>query len=221
MSETWAEAARLRQGLYRFAAGALLPPTESTIDTLRNAASYLSAFDIAGYAFYPQWESMAEAIDVAEFERVSRDYVRLFASGTDMALCPPVESFFLSDVAGAASGEVGAAVTRLTRSLGLAATDSIVPPDHAASELEVMSALCARESAAWTAQSGPEAIGRLGDEELFLSTHPARWLPAFARRVREVGAGPPYAAVAEFAHAFTVHDLDYIRAACRYFEGAA
>lgn len=198
-----------------------MPPDESTVETLENAASLLAGFDIAGYAFYARWQDMVAALGGSTHEGMRRDYVRLFASGTDMALCPPVESYYRSDPSGGAVGEVGAAVVRTMKALGLNRSGRALPADHVASEFEVMSALCGREASAWEMRAGPEAVAVMLDEDRFLSLHLRRWIPSFVERVRDADAPDPYGAIVEFAHALVVHDLDYVRAARRYFEGAA
>lgn len=221
MTSSWAEAALLRQGLYRFVGGALQPPVESTASTLRSAAAYLDDMGTAGYGFHREWSAVVAALNTLNGNGMSADFVRLFASGSDFALCPPVESYYLGDAKGSATGEIGALVSQRARRLGLALVSTPTPPDHIVTEMEIMSAICGREAAAWNADAGPEAVAKLDDEEQFLTAHPVRWVPQFRARVREVGAEGFYRSVIDFAHAYVVHDVDYVRAALAFFEGKA
>jgi TorA maturation chaperone TorD len=218
VTDTWAESALLRQGLYRFAGGALLPPGNDTLDVLRSAAKHLDDLGTGGFAFHRDWVALQDELQQLSGGSLGEEYVRLFASGVDMALCPPVESYYRGDARGSAAGEIGAVVTRKVRSLGLVHTSPSIPPDHIVAEMEVMSALCAREAAAWRTAADTDALARLSEEEDFLAAHLSRWVPLFRDRLREVNAEGLYRALVEFAYAFVVHDLDYVRAARAFHE---
>lgn len=83
-----------------------------------------------------------------------------------------------------------------------------VGPDHVAVELEFLGVLCGREAEAWTARDPGAARAMLREEREFLETHPARWLPAFARQLAPRGGC--YAQAARVAAAFVVHDRDLV-----------
>ena len=147
MSEL-AEIARLRQGLYRFFGGALLAPRETWLESLTAAAGYLDGLGIEAYAFYPSWRALVDRImDLEELSVLEAEYVRLFASGTDDALCPPTESYYRARAEGGGMARVMAELGHEYRALGIAVAGE--GPDHAVTELEVMSSLCASEAHAW------------------------------------------------------------------------
>ena len=88
---------RLRQGLYRFFAVGLLPPDRLRLDELDGAAELLDALGVGSLAFARPWDVMrgelATRPQVAQLEPL---YVQLFESGSDGALCPPIESFYVA-----------------------------------------------------------------------------------------------------------------------------
>ena len=57
-----AETARLRQGLYRLFAGALLPPRQALLVELISAADLLEDMDPSRYAFFPEWQRFVELL---------------------------------------------------------------------------------------------------------------------------------------------------------------
>lgn len=216
-----AEIARLRQGLYRFFAGALAPPEQVRLEELIAAADYLEAMDLTGYAFYREWRSLAAILQshvtVAD---LASEYVRLFASGTKGVLCPPIESYYRSHGRREAIADIVTAIQRDYRAIGLTTTDASEAPDHASAQLEMMSTLCARESAAWEMQLPAEADKVLTAEVTFLSRHLAVWIPELRALVHEAGPIDFYAALIDAIHAFVVHDKDLI-GQLRRWAGAA
>jgi len=91
------ELPRLRQGLYRFFAVAFLPPEAARIEQLAAAAQLLDDLGVDTLAFAPPWLEMRRLLDNGlEMQELATRYVRLFESGSDGALCPPVESFYVS-----------------------------------------------------------------------------------------------------------------------------
>jgi TorA maturation chaperone TorD len=182
-------------------------------DTLQAAADYLEAQDLTRFAFYPQWLSFRGALVAApDDNQLATSYVRLFASGVDGALCPPTESWYKTDARTGESAELVAAVEADYRALGLAAVGTAEPPDHAATQLEAMSALCGRESAAWRARQDPDAATILERQDRFLRTHLATWFGDFAARVRESDENGWYRSVTEVVDAFVIQEVDLVRA---------
>ena len=206
-----ADIARMRQGLYRFFSGALGPPRRVRLEELVAAADYLEAMDLVDYAFYREWLSLMAVLEsnVNVFDLAS-EHVRLFASGTKGVLCPPIESYYRSHGRREAVADIVAAVERDYRHLGLTTGDSSDPPDHLITQLEIMSTLCARESAAWDMQLEIEADALLDAETKFLHRHLAAWLPELRTRVHAAGPNDFYAALIDASHAFVVHDKDLI-----------
>ena len=209
----WAGIAATRQGVYRLFGRALLPPEEGLMQTLRSAADYLETRDLVRFPFYRDWAGFRVALDQApSTEEVAVAYVRLFASGVNGALCPPTESWYKTDARGGGTGELVAAVERDYRALGFAPIGIAEPPDHAATELEAMSGLCAREGAAWQTGQDHEAAMVLESEERFLRSRLATWFGDFAARVETADAGGWYHAVVIAADSYVVQDVDLVRA---------
>ncbi len=215
-----AEIARLRQGLYRFFAGAFAPPQPVRLGELVAAAEYLEAMDLSGYAFYREWRALASLLesDLTVMD-MAAEHVRLFASGTDGVLCPPIESYYRSHGRREAIADVVAAVEQDYRDLGLITIGSSDPPDHLVTQLEIMSTLCARESASRLMQLEVEATDLLDAEARFLHRHLTAWLPDLRARVHAAGPSDFYAALVDAVHAYVTHDRDLI-AGLRRWSGA-
>ncbi|MEE8330607.1 MAG: molecular chaperone TorD family protein, partial [Acidimicrobiia bacterium] len=203
--------ARLRQGLYRFFGGALLAPDDARLESLAAAAKLLDGMGMEAYAFHTQWRVLVTAIHEFPASRtLAAEYVRLFASGVDFSLCPPIESYYRTEAKGGGMGALVAALEREYHGLGLRPIAGSEPPDHAATELEVMSALCDGEAIAWTFGNAPNAIAALAGQDRFLRDHLSVWFPAFRQRVLDAEPLDFYRALIEAAHAFLVHDADLI-----------
>ena len=206
-----ADMARLRQGLYRFFGGALAPPEQVRLDELRAAVELIESMDLAGFAFYREWRPFAAVLESdATVADLAPEYVRLFASGTKGVLCPPIESFYRGNGRREAIAEVVTAIQEDYRALGLATTADSEAPDHATTQLEIMSTLCARESAAWEMQLLQEAESVLEAEAQFISRHLAVWIPHLRVRVHSAGPKDFYASYIDALHAFVIHDKDII-----------
>lgn len=208
--EGWAPVARLRQGLYRFFGGALLPPDEERLRALAAAAEYLDRGGLEGFAFYGQWRALGERLrEPLDLDRLNADYVRLFGSRMGGALCPPVESHYRAKAEGGGVASLVAALQREYRKFGLSSVNSTENPDHVSTELEVLSALCGREYEAWE-EGDVEAVERsLARAHAFLRRHLCVWLPLFRGRVRKSGAAGFYPELVEAGCAFVIHDADF------------
>lgn len=210
--------ARLRQGLYRFFGGALLAPDNERLESLVAATKLLDGMGIEAYAFHAQWRAMVTSIHEIPGGRVLKaDYIRLFASGVDSSFCPPIESYYRAEAKGGGMAALVAALEREYRSLGIAPITDSEAPDHVATELEVMSALCDGEAAAWAFGNPANAIAALAKQDRFLRGHLSAWFPAFRQRVLDAGALDFYRALVEAAHAFVAHDADLVRVMRREF----
>ncbi len=205
-----ADVARLRQALYRFCAGALLPPDRARMQAVRGAAGVIDAHDVDAFAFAPAWHAVrTELRRLPTLEVLAGEYVRLFRSASGRALCPPVESFYLGS-----SRHAGAATTALIveadyRRHGLRfAPGQAHAADEAAPQLELLAHMCGAEATAREQDDHSRAAAVVAEEAAFLDGHLARWFPSFAARVRQ--AAPPgfYATLVAFAEAFIGHDRE-------------
>lgn len=215
----WAEIARTRQGLYRFFGGALIAPDEERLASLSAATKLLDGMGLEAYAFHRQWRLLVSAIlDRPSVKILKAEYIRLFASGVDSSFSPPIESFYLTEAKGGAMAALVAALEREYHSLGLTSVTGSEPPDHAATQLEAMSALCDGEAVAWSFGNAANAIAALAGQERFLRGHLAVWFPEFRQRVS--GAAPIdfYRTLIDATHAYVVHDADLIGVMRREFE---
>ena len=208
---TAAETARLRQGFYRFFAGALAPPMQARLAELVSAADLLEDMGPSQYGFYQEWRALVDVLHsgvlVAD---VAPEHVRLFASGAKDVLCPPHESYYRSHGRREAIAGIAAAIEADYSQLGISVADSTDPPDHATTQLEIMSTLCAREFAAWEMDLPNEAGSLLESQGTFLRNHLAFWLPLLRSRLLSAGPHAYYAASMDAVHAFVLHDQDLI-----------
>lgn len=208
----WAAIAATRQGVYRIFGRVLLPPEPGMAETLDAAADYLESKDLTQFAFYPYWLDFRGALaEAPEADELAVGYVRLFASGVDGALCPPTESWYKTEARFGGTAELVAALEADYHALGLAVVGTAEPPDHAATQLEAMSALCAQEAAAWRTRQDPAAAEALGRQDRFLRAHLATWFGDFAARVRSVDSSGWYRAATDAVDAFIIQEVDLVR----------
>lgn len=203
----WSPVAELRQGLYRFFAGALLLPDADRLEALAASVHLLTEMGVDDYAFADRWHAMDVALEATTLEDLEREYVRLFVSDGAGAVSPPVESHYTS----IGAGEVIAELRRDYAGVGFEVRPGLpYPSDHVATEMEVMASLCHREAHAWEEGDTAQAVSTLRREWAFLDRHLARWLPRLGRRVRNAGAGGFYAAAVDAAEAFVAHDHELV-----------
>ncbi|MFQ5555589.1 MAG: molecular chaperone [Acidimicrobiia bacterium] len=221
-SDTWVEVAQLRRGLYRFLGGVFLPPSEERVEGIVAAAGFLHDLGMEHFSYYTAWLRLLDVIDeMLDLQALEAEYIRLFASGTDKALCPLNEAFFRTDAKSGESAKLVADVQRHIQELGLSTAGAAESPDHLASELEVMSALCAREAGGWSRSDILVTDRVLKDEERFLRVHLSVWLPPFRARVASTSPESFYGAAVEMTHAFVLHDVDYLHATRTHLGGPA
>jgi TorA maturation chaperone TorD len=216
------EIAQLRQGLYRYFGEALLPPEPARLESLAAAGRFLEDVGLDRFAFYGSWRRFADAVVTATVDQLAIEHVRLFSSGVDGALCPPTESFYRGEAKGGGIAIAIADVEQAYRRMGVSPPTGSETPDHAAVELEAMSALCRREAAARESGSLGAVASALVEEDRFLRAHLAVWFPEFRERVV---ASPSvdrfYRTLIEAVHAFVVHEVDLVALLRREIEGAA
>jgi TorA maturation chaperone TorD len=214
--------ARSRQGLYRFFGSALRYPDPAQLDVLRAAVSYLENMGMDDFAYYAAWRRFTDAFpSTLDSDALAVEYVRLFASGTDGALCPPIESFYVARAEGGGIAENMAALQRTYRELGLSTKAGGESPDHASAELEVLSVLCGREAERWSAEDLDEVARLLARQHMFLRTHLMAWFPQFRGKIAATGTDLFYPGVVEATYAFLVHDVDWTKAVLRNLEAGS
>lgn len=207
-----ADTARLRQGLYRFCAGALLPPDQGRVAALRAAATLIDADEVEAFAFGPAWRAVrTEVARLPDIAALAAEHVRLFQATSGGALCPPVESFYLGSARQGAAATTAAGVEAAYRRHGLRfAPGRAHLADEAAPQLELLAHLCGVEAGARERGHEQIAANTIAEQLAFLDTHLARWLPAFAARVRAAAAPGFYRAVVELAEVFVGHDRELV-----------
>ncbi|MDQ7843971.1 MAG: molecular chaperone TorD family protein [Armatimonadota bacterium] len=212
--QTLARLARFRAGAYRLLSQVFLYPEPRRVRSLQTMASGLlrQRALLSGLAVGLPWWAFLDTLRRLphhQGEGLQTEYVRLF--GLDGAGGPaPTESAFLVEDPRLAAAVV-LAVEREYAAQGLAAAGpSGEPPDHAAVELEFMSALCGLEAAAWLQVSSEAGVSILSRERQFLSRHLGRWFPSLARAVGAAAQSGFYAQATAAADGFVHHDQDLI-----------
>lgn len=203
--------ARLRQAIYRLLAALFLYPTEARRRALVEVPRALQPERVlVAFPFFLPWERLLRALaDLPASTVLQDEYVRLFTPGFDGCRCAPYESAYRRGQ-GASAGGLCAELEREYASVGLALSeDPHEPADHLAVELEYMAFLCGWEAEAWERGTG-EARELLGRERDFLNRHLVRWVPEFARSLREQEAAAVYRAGALACEAFVEQDLDLV-----------
>jgi TorA maturation chaperone TorD len=206
------ELPRLRQGLYRFFAVAFLPPESARVKQLAAAAHLLDDLGVDTLAFAPPWLEMRRLLDNGvEMQELATRYVRLFESGSDGALCPPVESFYVSSPREGGPALVAAELESAFTSLGLSiASESNLQPDHISAQLELMALMCAQEASA-AEQGDLSSVSEWSHEQQqFSDSHLNRWIPYFVSRVQETTSSGFYRALVVSVGAFVDHDRELL-----------
>jgi TorA maturation chaperone TorD len=207
---SWSDVAELRQGLYRFFAGALLPPDPDRLESLRAATATLAACDVDLFAFGPAWRAAAAVLAATPPAELDAAYAALFVSPAGSGTCPPLESRYGAPPGGAPF--VDGELRREYSELGLGLRPRLeVPSDHVSVQLEIMSCLCHEEAHAWADERARVAVARLLRQREFLDRHLGRWVPAWAADVRRETGGP-WRSVVDAAAAFVQHDRDLVGA---------
>lgn len=204
------ELARLRQGMYRFFASALLPPDDERLTQLNGAVSFLEEWGIEAFAFAPAWRSMRDALDDAPpVEDLEAEYIRLFEAGVDGVLCPPTESFYLTSIRQGGAATTAATLEREYARIGVVlAEQGKHSADEASPQLELMAYLCGAEAVAREAGAWDEARGFIEEEAAFLEEHLSLWFGDFAERVAARAPRSFYGALTAAAGVFIAHDQE-------------
>ena len=203
--------ARLRQGVHRLAVEGFSPPTTDRLDGVATGLVALEEMGLDDFAFATPWFGVGRVIDEVSVDELGIGYVRLFEAGVRGSACPPVEGAYGVD---ARVGDVAALQAQLrslyleigSRPSGFAAT-----PDHASEEFGAMATLCAYEAAGHETGDVEASNWSLRRQGVLVSEHLGRWVPQFNACVQAVDGIPLFfAALARAAHAFVVHELDWV-----------
>lgn len=206
------ELPRLRQGLYRFFATALLPPREARIEQLTEAADLLEDLGVDTLAFAGLWRDMGQALATRPpLEAIEVQYVHLFEAGSDGALCPPVESFYMSSPRHGGPAVVAAELEVEYGRLGFTVSDKTTAGvDHVSSQLELMALLCAKEATAGECADLRSVAAWNHEQQRFTDNHLSQWIRPFAARVREATPAGLYQNVVDTLDAFVDHDRELL-----------
>lgn len=206
------ELARIRQGAFRLLAAGFGRPGLEVTDNV--AAGYGALLDLgtAQFAFAVHLDRWVDALVAADPAVVASEHVRLFASGIDGAVCPPIESQQLgTNLQGDPARHAGR-IEDLMRRSGFSSRNESLPPDHLVTELELASAMCGREAEA--RESGDPATEWLGwQAELVVVIR--TWIGPFAVEVADKDRSGVYRELTGATNAFIEHDYDVVRLLAR------
>lgn len=192
---------RLRAKGYAFLSACYYPPDDSFAAVIEDAGKSCGTMAAEICRGLPAKEDV---------EKLSRDYARLFV-GPFKTLAPPYGSVYM-ETDGVLMGESTADVLRWYKEDGMKNTLH-EPPDHIIVELEYLHFLVT--GAVNTASDGlfEECSRYLMREHSFLSSHPARWVPAFTSRMEAHAETDFYGSLADVTRRFVAeaaadHPLD-------------
>ncbi len=203
---------RLRQGLYRFFAAALLSPDEARVARLDSAAGLLEEFGVETLAFASPWLDMRRSLSMCKsLDALEADHIHLFESGSDGVLCPAIESFYVSSPRQGGPALVTADLEVEYQRLGLTVSEDLhLDVDHISPQLELMALLCANEATAGD-DGDLRSVGEWSHEQCrFTDNHLSLWVPRLAARFKDVAPEGFYKSLVEVLDAFVDHDRDLL-----------
>ena len=200
--------ARLRQGAARLLAAGLLTPTASRSERILDGVVVLEELGSRDFAFGTPIRDWVDALREADPSSVVTEHVRLFGSGMDGALCPPMSSQYLGGNLHGDPARFAARIEGLMRKSGFSLNDPSLPPDHLVVQLELLSALCKGEAAA--REVGVDVIECLGWQQDLVGGL-RRWVTTFAHDVTNRDRSGAYGPLAHAISAYVDHDHDLIR----------
>ncbi len=207
------ELARFRQGMYRIFGAAFLPPQPERLADLVAGGGVLESMGLPYLAFHQEWKPWRGALlEIDDVTTIEVEYVRMFSTGVVGAVSPPTESFYTADPIRGEVGEVLADLARVYNELRLEPTDLVSDTlDHVSIELEIMSALCAREADARADDNDRRLEITLKSQVRFLEQHLGAWLPRFIERIAAADTIPFYATLGPAVASFVHHDTGVAR----------
>jgi len=205
---TGIDLALIRQGCYRVLASGFNRPSAALTEQIRAGIVALEDLGLGMFSFAQQMRRWDVALGDAPPEAVATEYVRLFGSGMDGAVCAPIESQHLGvNLVGDPARHAGR-IEDLMRRSGFEVDLDERPPDHLAVELELASAFCGAEATA-RAEGGTSAVWLEWLQELVDVL--AMWIPGFATTVAERDRVGAFGALGEATAAFVMHEYDILR----------
>lgn len=200
--------ARLRQACYRLLASGYRPPSADGAEEVFLGMEALEDMGLGQFAFAAAVRRWVSALADADWAAAGEEQVRLFGSGMDGAVCPPIESQCLGDNRAGDPARYAARLERLMRRAGLAVRHPEWPPDHLLVELELGSALCRGEAEAREADA--DAATWLEQEQELVGVM-TDWVPALAATVAERDRVGVLRALTRASADYVLHDHDVIR----------
>ena len=206
---SWAALAQIRQGFHSFFRDSFLPPTDDRLEGMQATADGLDGLYVERFPFARPWRAVIDALARRPaLERLEGQYVELFEVHPDHPRCEPTESSHPGASIGVDLDALSAEYERM--GVSLSRMDSF-PPDHVATEFEVMANLCERERVAWFDGALDHVATTVGLERDFLWRHLGLWFPEFAGAVEQHASGTVYATILEAAIAFVHHDREFVK----------
>lgn len=142
---------------------------------------------------------------------VAADQVRLFVNAAGGVPAPPYASWYLDGTLGGASA-AWAAEAYAAQCLEVA-EEAGQPADYVGTELEFLHLLCRHQMAARATGDAAALSAAREAESAFLRGHFCRWVPLFAKAMREAAPGPVFAAAAELLDALCAEETGRLLAA--------
>ena len=203
--------------MYRLLSAAFLPPQSERLVNLKAGADTLEGMGLAHLAFCNEWAPWRRALnDVDDVIPIDIEYVRMFTTGIAGAVSPPTESFYRADPIRGETAEVLANLRLLYDKYRLEPTAVVSDTlDHVSIQLEVMSALCAREAEARAEANDRRLELTLVHQLEFVEAHLGVWLPVFVNRIASGETEPFFATLGPATASFVHHDAGVIRSLCR------
>ncbi|MEK7252447.1 MAG: molecular chaperone TorD family protein [Actinomycetota bacterium] len=206
-----ADVAHLRQGCFRLLSRGFARPGTHDREAFEQAGTVLDTLGLDAFAFAPAVWGWLDRFALANEAALESEYVRLFESGTDGALCSPMESQHLGSVRAGDAATIAARVESALRRYGVVVDDGRAP-DHVGWQLELGARLCASEQAC--GESGDEAGVTAALHELEeLTATLGRWVPRLHRSLVRHDRTGVYGSLSGAAVAFLIHEGDLVRRA--------
>jgi TorA maturation chaperone TorD len=191
-------------------------------DTLNKVCQRADSYKLLSECYYlPDNALMQKVIDAAqtdhffaeleacipsdlEFESLKVDYTRLFV-GPFKLLAPPYGSVYLEDNKFMGESTIDVRNWYEKDGLNIVINDA---PDHIAMELEFMYYLVVKQTQATKKGNLQDIQLYQQKQKTFLCSHLARWLPEFAKNVRENAQTEFYRKLARLTEIFIQKEID-------------
>ncbi len=141
-----------------------------------------------------------------ELESLKIDYAQLFV-GPFKLLAPPYGSFYLEDSRLMGKSTIDVRNWYEKEGLDIVISDA---PDHIAMELEFVYYLATKQAQAVKEGNSQSMQSYQYKQNLYLSSHLARWLPGFTKNVQKYAQTEFYKELARLTGTFVRKDLDTV-----------